>query len=369
MIFFGLETSCDETAAAIIKIPSKTSAHVPIQDRVQGPGDTPARPRILAHRLTTQNHQKTGGVVPQEAARQHMQCIDQLVRDTFQDAGLRVQDVDGMGITAGPGLVAGLLVGVQYGLGLALGSRKPLWPVHHLHAHGLMARMDYPVDFPFLLLLLSGGHCLLAVVRSPVQYEILGETMDDAAGECLDKVARSMGGPYPGGPWLEALAQKGHPEVVPLPIPLRHETSCRFSFSGLKTAALQWIQKNSFPNQATSCGDAALAWHQVFPEAAGNLAASLQKVVADTLCSRLEHALTTTGLKHCVISGGVAANTYFRNKFQKTCEIFGAQLTAPSPALCTDNGVMIAWAAWEYYNHGIEPSRQMEVRPRWPLGA
>lgn len=312
---------------------------------------------VLSHCLFSQDHTATGGVVPQVAAREHLRILPDLLGQALKQAGIKPADLDGIGVTAGPGLVAGLLVGVLAAKGLACAVQKPLWPIHHLQAHGLMVRMDSDVPFPFLLMLLSGGHCLMARVDGVSCYQVLGQSLDDAAGECLDKVARAMGGPYPGGPWIEQYARQGDPYGVALPVPLsgaqaREVSPFAFSFSGLKTACLQWIQSNQ-PLTQTARAD---------------LCASLQRVVGQTLADRLQRGLAQTGLKRCVISGGVAANAMLRSVLEETCARQGATCLAPRPSDCTDNGIMIAWATFEHWRAGLAPALDFRVRPVWPLG-
>lgn len=232
-----------------------------------------------------------------------------------------------------------------------MASQKPLWPIHHLEAHALMARMDRAdLEFPYLLLLLSGGHCLMAIVHGIGQYALIGHTLDDAAGECLDKVARAMGGPYPGGPYVEQMALRGSPHIS-LPIPLLKQDTPHFSFSGLKTACLRWIESHSPLTDQDRC----------------DLSSSLQKVIAHSLCSRLHSALTLTQLKRCVVSGGVAANQFFRSAFQEVCSEHKALFIAPPPAQCTDNGLMVAWATYESFLVGVPPCYDFLAKPRWPL--
>jgi len=332
MLFLGIESSCDETAAAII------------QDR-----------RILGHIIHRQDHTASGGVIPQVAAREHMHFLPHVMNALWKQSGCTPRDLDGIGVTAGPGLVGGLLVGILWAKGMACRWNKPLWPIHHLEAHGLMVRQSQPIDFPYGLLLLSGGHCLMAAVQGIHNYRILGQTYDDAAGECIDKVARALGGPYPGGPFIESMAEKGNPMAITLPIPLYKEASCHFSFSGLKTAATQWIGKYRNTHGPLS------------QEVQSDFCASFQRAIAETLCQRLHYAILASGLKHWVISGGVAANAYFRTRLQAVCADHGGTLIAPSPADCTDNGAMIAWAAQEYYAAGQKPDLYFPVKPHWPL--
>lgn len=330
MIFLGIESSCDETAVALI----------------QG-----SRP--LGHVIYSQDHRASGGVIPQVAAREHLHHLPLVIAHMLDQARISLTDIDGIGVSAGPGLVGGLLVGILWAKGLALALSKPLWPVHHLEAHALMVRMKTQVDFPYLLLLLSGGHCILAIVHGVGHYQVLGQTRDDAAGECLDKVARALGGPYPGGAYIEQQALKGNSYAIPLPVPLHHQGGLDFSFSGLKTACLRWItQHPDLPHSSSLRSD---------------FCASFQRVIADSLCQRLSTALAQTRLSHCVISGGVASNQYFRTRLEATCRDHRSLFIAPNPADCTDNGLMIAWATHEYYQAGISPCDDFSARPRWPL--
>lgn len=329
-VFLGIETSCDETALALIHGTS-----------------------CIAHKVLTQDHRISGGVIPQVAARQHLEHLYTMTKSLFKESAWEPKDLDGIAVTRGPGLIGGLLVGILFAKGLSLASKVPLWPVHHLEAHGLMVRFEHTVEFPYLLLLLSGGHCLLAIAHGVGHYTLLGQTYDDAAGECLDKIARALGGPYPGGQYIEALAQKGNPLGVALPVPLQREKSFNFSFSGLKTACLQWIT-----NQKT-----------LSQEQKQDLCASLQHAIARSLCQRLERALSHTGLKKVVVSGGVAANAFFRQRLQEACAHHDACIYSPSPAHCTDNGLMIAWAGYEAMHAGQAPDNAFCARPYWPLDA
>ena len=331
MTLLGIETSCDETAAALII------------DR-----------KVLAHYVHTQDHSQFGGVVPQVAARQHVDTLPHLMSSLFDRAQCSVHDVHAVGVTAGPGLIGGLLAGVLFARGLSCVTGVPLYPIHHLEAHALMARMEYDVHFPYLLHLISGGHCLIVSVKGVGQYNIMGQTYDDAVGECLDKVARCLGGGYPGGPFVEKMAQDGDPYGVPLPIPLRKDKSCNMSFSGLKTACLMWIER---------CA------HQgpISIQAKRDLCASLQRVVAESVCQKLSTAFNRSGMKRCVVSGGVASNMYFRQRFQSVCRDHGVTFFAPSSSLCTDNGVMIAWALKERIDVGMHCPDDFPIRARWPM--
>lgn len=327
MIFLGIETSCDETALALI------------QER-----------RILAQCLysQTQEHQAYGGVVPNIAAHAHIHHLPSMARQLLTPFG--VEKIGGIAVTAGPGLVGGLLVGALFAKGLALSLGKPLWGIHHLEAHGLMARMTEEIPFPYLLLLLSGGHCQLVLMQALGHYRILGETLDDAVGECLDKVARCLGLGYPGGPIIERLALQGDPHSIALPVPLQKDIGYHFSFSGLKTACFQWIKAQPTPLSEGQKAD---------------FCASLQRVIADSLCARLAYALQHTPVATCVVSGGVAANRYFYHRLKEVAA--GVRLVTPPVAYCTDNAVMVAWAGYERARQGISPYMHFAVQARWSL--
>lgn len=338
-IFLGIETSCDETAVALI----------------QGP-------HLFGHKLYSQiaEHKPFGGVVPSIAAASHLQVLPTLTRALLEDTALPLADIDAISVTAGPGLVGGLLVGLVFAKGLAISLKKPLWGVHHLEAHALMARMNNSISFPYVLMLLSGGHCMVAVVEGVGQYRILGQTLDDAVGECLDKVARELGEGYPGGPRVEILARQGTP-TVELPIPLQRDSGCNFSFSGLKTAAVQWIRHRT--------QDSPLSWVEK-----ADFCASLQQVIAKTLAQRLHNALKLLEPQYpscqtCVVSGGVASNLYFRHSLRDVVEAAGKTFVAPAPELCTDNGVMVAWAGYERFRARIPPCMAIEAQPVWSLEA
>jgi N6-L-threonylcarbamoyladenine synthase len=284
-----------------------------------------------------------------------MAFLPQVMDTLWTQSGYGPKDIDGIGVTSGPGLVGGLLVGTLFAKGMACRWNIPLWPIHHLEAHALMVRMTQNVSFPYGLLLLSGGHCLMAVVHGVHQYQVLGQTYDDAAGECIDKVARCLGGPYPGGPFVESMAVKGDPFAMNLPIPLYKERSCNFSFSGLKTACAQWIQKEM---QKTGHLEDRFTY---------DFCASFQRAVAESLCQRLGYAMEKTGQKVWVVSGGVGANAYFREKITTLCQNHGGIMIAPPPDQCTDNGAMIAWATYEHHRAGQVPNRYACVHPHWPL--
>lgn len=345
MIILGIETSCDETAVALVK-----------DDR-----------HILAHRVFTQleEHEAFGGVVPEVAARAHLQLLGPLLKQTLGDAKVTLDDVDGIAVTCGPGLIGGVMVGVMMGKSIAAVHNKPFLAVNHLAGHGLVPRLTHDLSFPYLLLLVSGGHCQIVVVKSALDFEVLGSTQDDAVGECFDKCAKMMGLPYPGGPNVEKAALAGDQKRFSLPRPLKGRTkegmACQFSFSGLKSAVRREVEKLG---------------EDFSPQDACDLSASLQLAIGDTLCDRLKNALKQCNdngqpLTALVVSGGVAANEFLRDTLKRLADKFELPFVAPPLNLCTDNGVMIAWAGIEKMQHGSLGSKgdglDFKPRPRWPL--
>jgi N6-L-threonylcarbamoyladenine synthase len=337
----GIETSCDETAAAIL-----------------APDGT-----VLAERLLSQqDHLPYQGVVPEIAARAHLAHLPRIVAETLADAGLHPADLGTVAATTGPGLIGGLLVGANYAKGLALAAGKPFIAVNHLAAHALLARLPalgLGVEFPFLLLLASGGHALLAIVEAPHRHTLLGQTIDDAAGECFDKAARVLGLGFPGGPALEALAASGTPGCVSLPRPMLGRPGCDFSFSGLKTAvAVLASREPPGPIAAARAAD---------------IAAEFQAAMAAVLADRAVHAMRAFAERlgrpgTLVVAGGVAANGAIRAALQQAAATQRFALAAPPSKLCTDNAVMVAWAAIEMFSAGHAPDgMDAPSRPRWPL--
>jgi len=339
MIVLGIESSCDETGVALV--------------RSHGDGV----PRLLAHALHSQiaMHQAYGGVVPELASRDHIRRVLPLAQQVLAEAGHALAEVDVVAYTRGPGLAGALLVGagVACALGAALG--RPVLGVHHLEGHLLSPFLSAdPPEFPFVALLVSGGHTQLMRVDGVGRYEILGETIDDAAGEAFDKSAKLMGLPYPGGPWLAKLAEGGDPAAFALPRPLLHSGDLDFSFAGLKTAVL---------TQARKLGD-----HLEARKA--DLAASTQAAIVEVLLKKSLAALTQTGLKRLVVAGGVGANRRLREQLDAACARRGVRVHYPELPLCTDNGAMIAMAAAMRLEAGIEAASTryaFDVRPRWPL--
>ncbi len=333
MRVMGIETSCDETAVAIVEAP---------------PVDAPVG-QILANVVYSQlsEHRRFGGVVPEIAARAHLERLDGLVADALAEAGLGLADLDGIAATGGPGLIGGVMVGVMTAKAMAFAHEKPFIAVNHLEGHALSVRLTEEVTFPYLLLLVSGGHCQLLTVRGPGDFARLGTTIDDAVGECFDKTAKLLGLGFPGGPAIERAAEGGDPQRFQLPRPMWKKPGCDFSFSGLKTAVRQTIEK--LPKE-----DA---------RAVADLCASFQRTVGDVLADRCANALEMAPSDTLVVAGGVAANVYLRGRL----EGLPARLVAPPVKLCTDNGAMIAWAGLERLRLGMTDSLDFRPRPRWPL--
>jgi N6-L-threonylcarbamoyladenine synthase len=329
MRVLGLETSCDETAAAIYD------------------GGLGLRAHVLHSQAAM--HAEYGGVVPELAARDHVGRIHALVTAALAQAGLRADQLDGIAYTAGPGLIGALLVGGAFAAGLSAALGAPLIAVHHLEGH-LLAPMLEPrrPEFPFVALLVSGGHTLLARVDGVGRYEILGETLDDAAGEAFDKTAKALGLPYPGGPELAKLAENGRSGIYKFSRPMTDRPGLEFSFSGLKTAVLTALP---------TAQDA---------QARADLARGFEEAVTDTLAIKCERALDATGLRCLVVAGGVGANKRLRARLARAAEKRGAELYFPRPEFCTDNAAMIAYAGWARISAG-ETASGLPTRARWPL--
>ena len=337
-IVLGIETSCDETAVALVRA-----------DR-----------RVLSAPLFSQlaEHAPYGGVVPEIAARAHVEKLDLLLAQAMDEAGVGLADLAGIAATAGPGLIGGLMVGLVTGKTLAMVQGLPLVAVNHLEAHALTARFMGELDFPYLLLLVSGGHCQLVAVQGLGSYRLLGTTIDDSVGEAFDKVAKMLGLGYPGGPAVERLARDGDPARFDLPRPLHGTVTCDFSFSGLKTAV-----RHRILDLGPAAGE---------PAAMADLCASFQAAVGDVLVDRSRRAMRRLGLDHptchtLVVAGGVAANLDLRRRLEKATGAEGYDLIAPPLELCTDNAVMVAWAGFERLRLGPVDDRAVAARPRWPL--
>ncbi|WP_448662709.1 tRNA (adenosine(37)-N6)-threonylcarbamoyltransferase complex transferase subunit TsaD [Sphingomonas sp. CJ20] len=325
-LILGLESSCDETAAALVDSDGT----------------------IRAHQLARQDdaHRPYGGVVPEIAARAHVEVLAPLVEAALAEAGVTLADVDAIAATAGPGLIGGVMVGLVTGKALALAANKPLIAVNHLEGHGLSPRLsDRDLAFPYLLLLVSGGHCQLLLVEGVGAYRRLATTIDDAAGEAFDKTAKLLGLGFPGGPAVEAAAKRGNPRAVPLPRPLVGSGEPHFSFAGLKSAV------------ARAVGD----------YSAEDLAASFQQAVVDCLVDRTRLALEGVRPTALVVAGGVAANSAVRGALESLATEHGLRFVAPPLWLCTDNAAMIAWAGAERFAAGLTDPLDFPARPRWPL--
>ncbi|MFT4191604.1 MAG: tRNA (adenosine(37)-N6)-threonylcarbamoyltransferase complex transferase subunit TsaD [Comamonas sp.] len=349
MRVLGIESSCDETGVALVQ------AHAPQADLA-----VPV-PVLLGQALHSQiaMHQAYGGVVPELASRDHIRRVIPLTRHVLEQASATLADIDVIAYTRGPGLAGALLVGagVACALGAALG--KPVLGIHHLEGHLLSPFLSAdPPEFPFVALLVSGGHTQLMRVDGVGRYELLGETIDDAAGEAFDKSAKLLGLGYPGGPALSKLAEQGRGDAYRLPRPLLHSGDLDFSFAGLKTAVL---------TQAKKLGE---ALHDPASPAKADLAASTQAAIVDVLLRKSMAALAQTGLKRLVVAGGVGANRHLREQLNLACQRAGVRVHYPELALCTDNGAMIALAGAMRLQAGIQqPTTEyaFDVKPRWPL--
>ena len=343
MLILGIESSCDETGVALVDASGS------------------AVPRLLGHALHSQieMHQAYGGVVPELASRDHIRRVLPLTEAALQQAGLGLDAVDLVAYTRGPGLAGALLVGAGVACAIAAALDKPTLGVHHLEGHLLSPFLSIdPPEFPFIALLVSGGHTQLMRVDGVGRYQLLGETIDDAAGEAFDKSAKLLGLGYPGGPALSRLARQGDPDAFKLPRPLLHSGDLDFSFAGLKTAVL---------TQARKLGD-------TLPERQADLAASTQAAIVEVLVKKSVAALKQSGLKRLVVAGGVGANACLREQLDAACTKRGWRVHYPELHLCTDNGAMIALAAGMRVQAGLTDRAgaagtgyAFDVRPRWPL--
>ncbi len=335
MFVLGLETSCDDTGVGIVGADGRICADV------------------VASQLEA--HKPYGGVVPEIAARAHLDVIDGVVGEALKRAGIGFEDLSAVAATTGPGLIGGVMVGATVGKAVAAVRRIPFVSVNHLEAHALMARLTHGVAFPYLLLLASGGHCQLLLVRGVGNYRLLGRTIDDAVGECFDKCAKMLGLGYPGGPMIEKAAKTGNSAAFSLPRPLLGREGCDFSFSGLKTAVRTALEKKTLTEGLVA-----------------DMAASLQAAIADSVADRARHAFDMLrergeNVTAFVAGGGVAANQALRARFVEIAEENGVSFAAPPVRLCTDNGVMVAWAGVERLRLGLTDAMDVAARPRWPL--
>ena len=338
-VVLGIETSCDDTGVALVS----------------------AGREILAERLASQldRHAPFGGVVPEIAARAHLDILDVMIAEVMAEAGLGFPELDAVAVTAGPGLIGGLITGLVTAKAIAAVHRRPLIAVNHLEAHALTARLtDLDLDFPYLLLLVSGGHCQLLMVDGVGCYRRLGTTLDDALGEAYDKAAKMLGLGYPGGPAIEGAARAGDHLAFEFPRPMAGKPNCHFSFSGLKTALRHAIQ---------DLGPGALE-----APVLNDLCASFQAAAIDSLLDRTGRAVKLvqemkTPPQTLVVAGGVAANAYLRERLDRLAAKAELALVVPPPRLCTDNGAMIAWAGIERLSLGLVDDLAVRARARWPL--
>ena len=335
-VILGIESSCDETAAAIVR----------------------ADHTILSNIIASSSaiHARHGGVVPEIAARAHLDTLEPVISTALKEADVSWDDIDGIAATGGPGLIGGVLVGTVAAKAMAQFHDKPYFAINHLEGHALTARLTDKVAFPYLLLLVSGGHSQILFVKDIGDYERLGTTMDDAAGELFDKAAKVLGLGYPGGPAIEQAARTGNPLALRLPRPLRGAKHCHFSFSGLKTALAQAFEKYG-------------AQYSI-----ADYAASLQAAIADCLGDRVKKAILQAKDNDdfvqnpvLVVAGGVAANQAISAQLHRLCDEHQVTLFVPPAKLCTDNAAMIAWAGVEYYQRAAPSSLDFAPRPRWPL--
>ena len=348
VLCLGIESSCDETSAAIVD----------------------SNKNILSHIIYSQipEHQQYGGVVPELAARAHILAIDEVINMALSRANKTINDIDVVAATAGPGLIGGVLVGWMAATGITNATNKPLVAVNHLEGHALVPRLkatsagnsavNINVEFPYLLMLASGGHCQILLVHGVGKYELIGQTLDDSAGEAFDKIAKMLGLGYPGGPIVDNRAKLGNAKRFRFPRPLCDKPGCDFSFSGIKTAARMLLDKTPL--------------NSIDEEFINDFCASFQMSVVDCITNRLTNALHDERVKSVnpkilVVAGGVAKNSAIRNAMENLANKFNMQFAAPPMNLCTDNGAMIAWAGIENYNIDNTVKKPIAPRPRWPL--
>lgn len=332
MRILGIETSCDETGVAIY-------------DSEQG---------LMSHALYSQVaiHAEYGGVVPELASRDHVRKVTPLIRQVMLESNSSKDDIDGIAFTKGPGLMGALLVGAATASSLAWAWSVPAIGIHHLEGHLLapMLEEENKVEFPFIALLVSGGHTMLIEVDELGKYKLLGESLDDAVGEAFDKTAKLLGLSYPGGPVLAKLAEDGNPDRFRFPRPMTNRPGLDFSFSGLKTFAITTVQKNGLEQQTKA-----------------DVAYAFQEAVVDTMIIKCRRAIEQRGIKRLIVAGGVGANKRLRQRLKEEMEKMGAELFFPSMQFCTDNGAMIAYAGYRRFMQGQEPEITFDTRPRWPL--
>jgi len=335
-IVLGIESSCDETACALVN----------------------TKGEVLSSVVWSQydEHRRFGGVVPEIAARAHLEKCDILIKECLNQAKLDFKNLSAVAVAAGPGLIGGVLVGVMTAKAIAFAHNLPFIAVNHLEGHALVARLSNPVQFPYLLLLTSGGHCQILEVMGVGKYKKLGATIDDSAGEAFDKVAKMLEIGYPGGPNLEKRAKLGNPKAFDLPIPMKGRAGCDFSFSGLKTAVRVQVERLG----------------TLTDKQKDDMCASFQSAVVAQMRDRLEHAIKILKkdfpkAKDLVVGGGVAANGAVRQMLEEVASKHKMVFSAPPMKYCTDNGVMIAWAGLERLSLGLTDTLDVKARPRWPL--
>ena len=335
MFVLGIETSCDETAVAIIK-----------------------NEQILSNKIFSQIsiHKKFGGVIPEIAARSHVEFLPHLLEEAFKEAKIHLKNIDGIAATGGPGLIGGVMIGVMYGKTLASSMNKKFIAINHLEGHALIPKMTQNIEYPYLLLLVSGGHCQIVMIEKLGQYHIIGKTIDDAVGEAFDKVAKLLNLGYPGGPIIEKYAIKGDEKKFRFPKPLLKKGNYNFSFSGLKTSVRTQI--NNLKTLST--------------DDQYNVCASFQYTVSEIINYKILKSINIfhskfPNAKNIVISGGVAANQYIKNRLSDNIANLGYRLISPPINLCTDNAVMIAYAGVERFNNGDYSSLDFEPKSRWNL--
>lgn len=333
-IILAIESSCDETSAAVVVDGREVLSNV------------------IASQIDT--HKKYGGVVPEVASRMHIEVIDSVVKAALEEAGVSLKDIDGIGVTYGPGLVGALLVGLQYAKGLALGSKKPLIGVNHIQGH-ISANFIEHKDLkpPFVSLVVSGGHTFIVHVKGYRDFEVIGKTRDDAAGEAYDKVARALGLGYPGGPKIDKIAKEGNENAIEFPRAKFQDDTLDFSFSGVKSAVLNYLNKAKMKDEEINVAD---------------IAASFQKAIVDVLKNNLFLTCERRGIKKIAVAGGVASNSCLRQTLQNEGEKRGIEILFPSPILCTDNAAMIGSAAYFNYQEGIVSELDINAKPNLKLG-
>ncbi len=332
MLLLSIESSCDETAAAVVRDGRTVLSN------------------IIASQVAV--HAEYGGVVPEIASRKHLEAISFIILEALKKASVNLEDIEGVCVTRGPGLAGALLVGISTAKAIAFARNLPIIGVHHIEGHLFAVFLEQPVEFPFIALVVSGGHTHIYKVGGFGRYEILGQTLDDAAGEAFDKVAKIMGLPYPGGAVIDRLAASGDPRSVKLPRPLLNDGSFNFSFSGLKTAVLTHIRKNPLTGDGNSLQD---------------LSASFQEAVCDVLVAKTAAAIKATGIKRLVVAGGVACNSGLRRGMHDLASREGIDLYIPSRLLCADNAAMTAVPADFYLEKGIRSDFRLDARASWPL--